>query len=197
MNIKDHAQRYIDKELPVVPAHNKAPKFDGWQKVQLDEIMDIPFWSKANGLNMLMGKPSGVIALDIDVIDGEIFDAVMKIVPPIYCGRIGNPKKQPTRFFQYSGEIARKFNNIQVEILSDGNNCCMPPGFNHVSKTKFKWIKRSLLEIDIDSLPHLDLKVISELEALNLKYKKNKKKGKELELKKSPGGSSYHVAPCL
>jgi len=176
LNLLEIANEYNELGIVVVPALNKAPSLlKDWNNLPPEVILNNHVaWSKANGLNMVCGKTSGVVALDIDLIketDPEKYSSVMQLIPTIYSGRIGNPKKEATRFFQYNGEKARKFNNIQVEILSDGNNCCMPPGYNHQSKTNFQWCGKSLLEIDIDELPVLDTELIQKLDELNEHYR--------------------------
>lgn len=176
INFIEIARQYAEKNMVMVPAIDKAPRIlKNWQNETLENILsNTVAWKKANGINMVLGERSGVIVIDIDIIEAdkpELFKKVMALLPPAMIERQGNPKKQPSRFFQYNGERARKFNAIQVEILSDGNNCCMPPGWNHQSQTNFFWVSQSLLDIDIDELPLLSQDVIDSLDQLNEQVK--------------------------
>jgi len=177
------AKEYAEHNMVVVPAFDKRPFGQNWQIESAENILkNTKNWAKANGLNIVLGKTSGVTVVDIDLIEKNnptLFKTVMELLPPPgEVQRIGNPKKRPSRFFQYNGERARKLNAIQVEILSDGNNCCLPPGWNHVSKTNFKWVGVSLIEAGVDSLPILTEETLTALHNLNEKIKDEEKKAK-------------------
>lgn len=182
-NLVEIAARYAELNMTVVPAVDKRPFVKNWETASAEIILNNKgAWARANGLNIVLGKTSGIIVVDIDIIKKNnpvLFERVMALLPPAgIVQRIGNPIKQPSRFFQYSGETARKLNAIQVEILSDGNNCCLPPGWNHQSKTNFKWVGQSLLDIDADDLPILSEEVIGKLIELNEEIKEENKKAK-------------------
>jgi len=69
----------------------------------------------------------------------------------------------------------------------------MPPGYNDQSKSKFEWVGKSLLDIDIDDLPVLSAETINDLIVLNNEYKdKNKvSTGSVHKLKKGEGRCNH------
>ena len=190
INLREIAEMYAEKGMVVVPALNKRPDLmKGWQKASVKEILkDELAWSKANGLNLVTGEKSGVTVLDIDIIESEkpdLYKTVKEMLPPLLISRKGNPKKHPSMFFQYNGEKTRHFSEIDVDILGDGSNCCLPPGYNSASGTAFKWIGDSLLTFDVDDLPVLSQDLIDFLVSLNEQYKVKGKKGVGVSIKGS------------
>lgn len=161
--MKDIAKQYIDKEIAVTPVTNKRPFVSGWQNIHDEKILSDEynsFWNNANGIGILCGKPSGVICLDIDILENnerlaEVRRELLSILPPARIEFIGNPAKPPARFYKYSGIGNRKFKAIDVEILSTGNQKVIPPSTNPDSKTQYIWVGESLLDIDVDDLPEL------------------------------------------
>jgi len=139
-------------------------------------------WANANGLNILTGKKSGVILLDLDILKSkkpEIFEEVIKLVPVPFCGRIGNPNKPPAMFFQYNGEPSKSFRYINVEILSDGRNACIPPTEHPDFDKQYEWLGIPLLCLEKDDLPVLSPELLSAFEDLNEKYRNEKQTGKQ------------------
>lgn len=189
MIFKDIAADYIEKGYVVTPVdENKSPHFiQGWQKNRNDDVLNKQYdwaWNKAQGLGLLCGEPSGVICLDIDILENDerlsnIRTELLKILPPLFSGRIGNRKKPPARFFKFSGEPAEKFNNISVELLSTGNQVVLPPS-KHPSGVYYEWIEHPLTEIDVEDLPWLDEEILVWLREMNHRMRPNPIKGDAL-----------------
>ena len=178
---RDIAEEYVDKEIAVMPIDGEKRAFiPRWTRLTYDTVLnDINnlHWKKAQGLGLICGEPSGVIALDIDITIDEsnkekliIRDKLLKKLPPIYSARLGSRQKPATRFFKYTGELNEKFKNIDIEILSDGAHCVLPPTV-HVSGEPYEYVEKSLLEIDIDDLPELNEDIIVWLREQNMRLK--------------------------
>lgn len=212
-NIRDYAEIYVnDYELSVTPVKGKIPLVSGWQNIKGDGIFADRFedaWIKPTGLGMLCGEASGLICLDIDILDGDsrllpVLDELLAKIPPLLLGRIGNPKKPPARFFKYSGQKSRKFNYIKIELLSDGNQVLLPPSIHPDTGDKYKWADKKLSEIDLDEIPELPNGLIEWLEEKNNEFKPEKNRdGSNARVDKSgltPGvgrcnhGSHNHIS---
>jgi P4 family phage/plasmid primase-like protien len=202
---RDHATELLELELIPTPLSDKGAFLPKWTTLDKEEILKIENWRNVTGLGLLTGERTGVICLDVDILEDDpnlekrqIRKELEKILPPIYSGVIGNPKKIPARFFKYNGERSRKFNAINIELLSTGNQKAIPPSI-HPSGKKYEWIGEPLTDIDIDDLPDLPDFVINFIEEKNEeeKFKQNKI---PLENKLSPGknrsnhGSHDHLS---
>jgi P4 family phage/plasmid primase-like protien len=173
MRFKDIAQLYIDKEISVTPINNiKMPYGSGWNKIFLDQILTPENdwkWAQAKGLGLLTGEPSKIILLDIDLKDDETNPEKIKIkeqllasLPPIFSGRNGSKQKPTARFFKYEGQSTERFTAIDIEILSTGVHCALPPSY-HSEGHNYEWVGKSLLDIDVEDLPSInDLKIEDE-----------------------------------
>lgn len=187
------AENFAELGMPVGPAVKKRILIKEWSKLKGSQFLDkkySSYWKNATGLGLLCGKPSGVIGLDIDLLENEdkkLLDKITKKLPPIYSGKKGNPHKRPTQFFKYNGETSRKFNNIHVEILSDGNQTIIPPSIHPDFKINYAWVGQPLTDIDIDDLPTLPEGFLEFLETLNDELSINKNSKKDPTLKKVNG----------
>ena len=193
ISLKTEAQKYTEHGMPVGPAEQKRILIKNWSNLSSEQFLENKYeeyWKNATGLGLLCGKPSGVIGLDIDLLlskcDENLLKKIESYLPPILSGKSGHPDKRPTQFFRYNGEKGRKFNNIHVEILSDGNQTIIPPSKHPDFNKKYEWVGQPLYNIDIDDLPFLPSGFLEVLENLNELYKKEKGK-EEIELIPSEG----------
>ena len=167
-NYIKYAEKLTDKGLSVTPVKDKRPWLKDWQLIETDEILDKKHagaWQKANGLGLILGEMSGIICFDIDILEGnerlaEIRKDLLDLLPPLYCGLTGNPKKPPARLYKYSGEAGEKFKFIDVELLSDGNQKVIPPSKHPNKGVVYSWEGKSLYDIDVDDLPELPTNVL-------------------------------------
>jgi len=153
------ARDLIEKDYQVTPVKEKRPYLKDWPNIE--NVLDQD-WSRADGLGIILGPASGLICLDIDC----QFPELEKMLPPIFCGVIGNRARPPARFFRYNGEKSEKFNKIHVEILADKNQKVIPPS-KHPSGSMYKYVGHTLLNADIDDFPDLDGEVINFLRREN------------------------------
>lgn len=147
---KKYAYKYYERDIPCVPIKykEKYPVVQAWQDPSTHQYAE---WENAYagcGIGILLGKCSGVIAVDIDK-DEALFKVPMS--PVVKRGAKGE-----TRFFRYNGEQASKRHDLGIEILSTGNQTVMPPSI-HPSGSAYKWTSQATLEdFDLDELPILD-----------------------------------------
>lgn len=154
------APLYFDKGMSVVPIKPgyKHPRKNNWQNINFEET----YKEYSNyGIAIKCGK-SGIMALDIDILDKKKQEKIKKILPPIYCGKVGNPEKLPTIFYQYED----KFQDIKqhgIELIINARICVLPPTFHPDTKKPYYWIGRSLLECEVDDLPLLDESLLKDI----------------------------------
>lgn len=111
-------------------------------------------WPDA-GLGLLLGKLSGVVALDRDY-DAPGTDALERIIPYTPVKKKG--AKGYTAFFRYKGERSCSFNIAKarvLDVLSDGRQTLMP-GTIHPEGHTYIYLTEDLLEdYDPQDLPEL------------------------------------------
>jgi len=93
---------------------------------------------------------SGVICVDVDILDKDIQDKIYNQLPPLYCGKKGNKKKGINYFFKYNGEESRAFKGI--DILSNGKQTVLPPS-QHDNGYPYAWVGVPLVGADLPDLP--------------------------------------------
>jgi len=162
MSFEQLAQQYFDKNLivvPITPGH-KAPLIKNWNEIDFEQSINK---YKGFGIGIKPGL-SGLMALDIDIEDPEKKEKIKKLLPPIYCGRIGNKNRLPTVFFKYD----EKFIDIKeagIELIINARQCVLPPTM-HPLKYPYEWIGISLLDADLDLIPELDKTLLNEILAI-------------------------------
>ena len=182
VNFRELAQQYIDKEISITPINiKKAPTLgEGWQNVWGELVMLPKYeraWSSACGFGLVCGEASGIIVLDIDILEDDPHPVKQRVrrellekLPPVYSGRIGNRKKPTARFYKWNGEGGEKFKFLDIEILSTGNQAVLPPA-KHQTGVLYEWIGKPLLDVDVDDLPDIDEEILVWLRQENEKLK--------------------------
>lgn len=147
------AIEYLEKNLITVPLNGKFPFRKNWQDTtakQVETLVTLKSTEKSN-IGILLGKVSGIIALDIDKDDKKVLDKAPKS-PLVKKG-----KKGETRFFKYSGELSRKYHHLGYEVLSEGNQTVLPPSVHPEINKPYVWLSEdTLLNFDIEDLPAID-----------------------------------------
>jgi hypothetical protein len=151
----EYAENLIEKGLQVTPVIDKRPMLKDWVNIGDEVLSEKTTWQKANGIGLVMGKTSGVVCLDIDILDSterlkEIRIELEAMLPPIYCGLLGNPKKPTARLFKYNGERSEKFKYIDAELLADGNQKVIPPSIHPDTGKPYTWVGHDLYDVDPD-----------------------------------------------
>lgn len=190
------ALELFEKGFSVTPVLNKRPLINGWQNIvgfagKVENSIPDRIWQKCNGIGLQTGAASGVICLDIDIVNDSngVLEELNKILPPIYCGLTGNKSKPPARLYKFNGERSEKFKFIDVELLCDGNQKVIPPSQHPDAGVVYEWVGRSLFDVeDADELPSLPVAVLEYLRSKNEELRNvSRSKGKEIELKSAAG----------
>ena len=155
---------YLQHDLAILPLKGKRPFVENWYEVDFSISPNKYSWES---IGLKTGEMSGIIALDFDSKDEEIKKKILKLIPPILCGKKGNRDKLPTMFFRFNNESSQDLRNIEVQLLSTGKQTVLPPSKHPDFNYNFEWVNKSLLEIDIDDLPFLEPEVWNSLVALN------------------------------
>jgi hypothetical protein len=172
----------------------------GWQALIDEEILDVKYnraWGSADGIALVTGEKSGVICLDIDILDSNerlagVRKELLALMPPTFSGRRGSKQKPFSVFYQYDGAIDERtvFSNIDVEILSGGHACVLPQSM-HTNGYEYEQVGESLLDIDPDNLPIIPVEVLEFLTEMNEKFKPEKVNKNKTELSKGIGRCNH------
>lgn len=164
--------KYGDKKFALKDLSTLNPKLDD---SKLDEIANK---LKESNIALVLGKVSGVVAIDVDTDRDEYLDPIRHLIPDSPVEKKG--AKGFTRFYRYSNENSEtlKVNGEMVlELLSDGKKSTLPPSL-HPNGGNYIWTsEKTLLDIDINKLPILPPAMISHMQlVLSSKFPDSKVK---------------------
>lgn len=188
-----------EKNYPLIAVKGKKALGSGWSKNPIESLPDY-----ASGFGLLCGEMSGVVALDIDALDSELKDKIKNIVnryrETFVSGRVGNPDKVPALFYRMTEATKKKItlNNINVEILSSGQQIVLPPSLHPTTNQSYQWVLTPLDQIDVTNLCPFPDKLLEELIALNNEHAKNESTFEKIDITKGVGrcnhGSHNHLS---
>lgn len=141
--------------LPLIYG-DKRPVPLKWTKLNREEVDAYISLPNRYNVGVILGKASGIIALDFDNGDREINKKLLAI-----CGQTSVVKKGQkggTLFFKYNGEVARKWKKggeMILELLSDGNQTVLPPSLHPATKLPYTYTKGSVELLNAELLPSL------------------------------------------
>lgn len=147
--------------IPLNPARNNIPVFkwgvlyEGWYRPSDDDLLS---WDLNADLNVALacGKPSGVVALDLDHVTEKEIQQVRKFLPDTPCAKFG--KKGLTLFFRYNNEDNQNWRTkdgvLRVELIANKRHCTIPPSKHRDGDVHYKWVGQDLLSTH-HSLPKL------------------------------------------
>lgn len=163
MSFHELKLNYFDKDYKVVPIKpgKKYPAIDDWQNIDFlnKDTREYEGW----GIAVRSGM-SGIMALDIDVEDQETKAKIKELLPPVFCGKIGNKNRLPTIFFQKTDGFEDITTN-GIELIIDARNCVLPPSI-HPNGYPYEWVNNSLLDIEKDDLPILEKETLEKILAI-------------------------------
>ena len=136
---RDNAPLYWAAGIPAMPLkmRSKAPILNEWQqygttmpsKAVQDHWLDT--YPRSN-IGLPFGPASGLCAIDIDTVDKEQVEAIMKVLPPTPWTRVG--AKGVGLIFKWQGQrnfkIRDSENQSIVEFLGLGNQLVLPPSIH-------------------------------------------------------------------
>ena len=173
MNLyKEYVDEYSEKGMSVIPDKfaMKQPAIKEWttyceRKPTDAEVLEWKGAFDKTNIALCTGKASGIIAVDMDCIDPEIVEIINEMTIPSPVEKIGD--KGWTRFYKYDEAIKTctiKYNNqVVLEILSEKKKTTLPPS-KHPSGASYRWTGKSLLDIDVDTLPKFPTNFIPNLQ---------------------------------
>lgn len=155
---ENYAPKYYEKGFIVTPAIGKRPYLKEWQNPSIyKDFEQMAIEHGARNIGVLLGEPSGIIAVDIDK------DSSLDLCPLSPVRKKG--AKGETRFFKYNGEINRKRMDLGLELLSTGNQTILPPSIHPDINKKYTWVTPdTLLDFDKNDLPILPESFLSLME---------------------------------
>ena len=168
----------LDKNLCVIPIGpgTKSPgRWNGqqwgnlnWKTYQdrLPTEAEAAMWAQwpDAGVGMILGKVSGLIALDFDYDVDGLHAKIEGIIPPSPCKKVG--KKGYTAFYRYNGEVSHSFKvngQVVLEVLTTGKQTVLPPSIHPDTGQAYQWYGESLGEVNIQDLPILSSEVMEAL----------------------------------
>lgn len=183
------APSYFDHGYSVVPIKLgvKHTGINNWKNIDFEQTSQ----NYSNyGIAIECGK-SGIIALDIDVENEDAKKEIKAILPPIYCGKVGNPNRLPTMFFQKTKDHSDIRTMSGIELIIDARICVLPPTIHPDTKKPYYWVGKNLLEVDVDDLPILETSLLNDIIKIADKYLV-KTENSNSEISKSDGTRCNH-----
>jgi hypothetical protein len=163
------AAKFWAARFSVTPVRGKAAFVPGWQHhlngpPKAATCQSLILSHSEENLGVLTGGPIlenkwRLIAVDGD--DDELVRVIEAIVGTTPCSKVG--KKGRTDFLRYSADWKLKSTQIRdakgkgkVDILGPGKMTVVPPSIHPETRKPYRWLGKSLLEVDRDELPILD-----------------------------------------
>lgn len=184
MNIFEaYAPKYYESNYSVIPNYGKLPPkgFDDYQvfsdELPAEEIFEnwCDKYKDAN-ISLMLGKASGVIALDFDY-EGSDYEQmeniVLGIIPPSPVEKRG--RRGWTKFYKFNGEESTKKDRLApgqekpsrfFDLLSTSKYTVIPPSIHPDTRQPYKWCGDGLLEYSQEDLPSLPAECIVKLKEL-------------------------------
>jgi len=184
---KQQAHKYLQLGLSPIPlktgGQSKHPAIKAWTEFskRLPTEEEVDSWCQnfpSAGLGIVLGRASGIVALDIDTDD----EFVLNLLPSSPCRKRG--AKGETRFFLYTeGLISKKILGI-VELLSDGSQTVMPGSIHPETGTAYEFLSGSIGFEDRDQLQELPSNIHEIMESLRgtLPKEEEQATGRKLKL---------------
>lgn len=167
----EQAQKYIDRNYSVIPLEpsSKRPRkgLTQWQRYS-KELSPVHVSKPNEGIGLVLGKSSGVVALDFDYDVDGLHKKIIDMLGPESVSKKG--EKGFTSFFKYNEEKNRSWSKngeTVIELLSDCKYTVMPPSVHPNTGQPYKFMSfDELLEIDKDKLPSLPENFVEKLDKL-------------------------------
>lgn len=174
----DHALKYIDNGIIVIPVAGKAPVIKEWQKwcLELPSSDIVTSWLNGHGncgLSVICGPTTGLCGLDIDTDDEEILAVIRRVLPQSCVAKRG--RRGFTAFYRFDfGPSGASVPKSSLTLEAKGHrvvdvllakHTILPPSIHPDTKKPYEWIThQTLVDIDMDDLPLLGLDEIHELQ---------------------------------
>lgn len=194
----DHANDYYERNFLVMPLSGKRPFIPDWQNPEtLNKneklIEDFP----DSNIGLLLGKESGVVALDWDgEIDNlaEFIAMISEFIPTNAPKKIG--KKGITIFYKWQEGLQNKSLLGVFDFLAERKQTVLPPSIHPETKQPYRWEGPSLIEWHDQGyeMPVIELKDIKKLEIFFGHLKKNTTKAGDHQANEGRNQKLYQMA---
>lgn len=151
-----HAPRFADAGLPCFPVdtRSKRPAVRGWQNATPRRARGWATNAKlgaSDGLGLVMGKPSGLVEIDVDAAgDAWVSAAVERFGQTPIVIRTASGKAKLWYRHNGEGRRIRPFQGLPVDVLGDGFTIA-PPSWREDLGTGYAFLSGGLA--DIANLP--------------------------------------------
>jgi len=171
---KENYKKYLEKGMRIAPDKYGGK---GWALSGISDMFHAEKLSecdmeetahaleeKGSNISLILGKPSGVIALDLDTDKPEIMGKIEGLLPHSPVEKKGS--KGFTRFFRYTGEhtdVLKYNGEVILELLSSGKKTTLPPS-RHPNGSDYVWTsEKTLLDVSLNDLPVFPPYLVAEL----------------------------------
>lgn len=178
MSFFDNIREYLDKKesLTCIPVSKKMPVVSDWPNIKVDHDV-IDSWEDSgvycDGFGLRAGQHN-IGFVDIDTDDAGLIHIFNEIIdlPPV-CSKVG--KKGRTIFFRFIGEPPKPKYNIYLrkgdkkpifEFFFASGQTVMPPSIHPETMLPYRWESESLLDIDLEDLPTIDMSKLEHFETV-------------------------------
>lgn len=153
------ADDLTNRGLVIIPLkeQSKIPLIRDWTNTTNEQSKQFINQQGNFNVGLVLGKPSGIIALDFDNNIEGLHQKILKV-----CGQsdvVKKGQKGGTIFFKYNGEKSfkwKKNGEMVLELLSDGTQTVIPPSIHPKTKKPYYYTKGvTLKDVDLNTLPYL------------------------------------------
>jgi KaiC/GvpD/RAD55 family RecA-like ATPase len=149
----------------------KRPTVNNWSEFSKERAdkQQMKTWYNVpeSNIGLVLGRASGVIALDFDHDVDGLHEKIQALMGPVVVAKTA--EKGFTAFFRYNGEKShnwQKDGEMVLELLSDGRQTVMPPSMHPCGKAYIYTTEKTLEEVTASELPYLPEDFTEEVEAL-------------------------------
>lgn len=155
MEISEAVKKYTEKGWVIHPLSNpkddkqspgKRPLLREWQHLTQTPSDIDSYVKKGCNIGLVCGKVSNLTVIDFD---SDIF--INELTRGIEFKTLGSYRtnRRGHLYFKYNPKlVAQKHHNLDIEILSDGNNAVLPPSIHHTGDV-YRWMDESAEPIEM------------------------------------------------
>jgi len=174
------------KKAPGFSVSDVPRDFPGWQRFCQEQpsAHELALWSVANvqaGIGLALGY-NNVVAIDIDIPDGPIFDMLVEMLPSTEWAKIGSKgltvfarTEEPIKPRKFKIHVDENWNptppeeggspRAVLEFLAFGNQTVIPPTIHPDTNQPYRWVNEPLSMCPAQNLPVLPASFLDDVKA--------------------------------